>query len=135
MSDTDIQDNGDFFVPRDSASDDNLKKTLQGMSEEEILAVVAEGLLAEKGMTDLEDDVKAEMVKDLVERMTEFVNRAILGALPEDKMAELNEKIEKDEASLEVVNQLVADSGIDANDVTTKALEKFREIYLGKTEE
>ena len=142
MSDTDTQDNSGFFVPRDTTKqDDNAEMTeeefvkmMEGMSNEQVLEVVAEGMLNERGMTDLEDDVKQEMVKDLVERMTEFTNRAVLEQLTEDDLNKINDMTERGEATEEAVNEIIAAAGVDVTAVTTKALEKFREIYLADAE-
>lgn len=118
------------------AQEDELAATLQNLSNDEAMAVIAKGLLREKGFTDLDEETEGEMIQDLVERMTDFVNRAILEELPEEKMAELDQMIAEERASDEEVGRLIQESGIDTSVATMKALEKFREIYLnGNTEE
>lgn len=118
------------------AQEDELAATLQNLSNDEAMAVIAKGLLREKGFTDLDEETEGEMIQDLVERMTDFVNRAVLEELPEEKMAELDQMIAEERASDEEVGRLIQESGIDTSVATMKALEKFREIYLnGNTEE
>lgn len=118
------------------AQEDELVATLQNLSNDEAMAVIAKGLLREKGFTDLDEETEGEMIQDLVERMTDFVNRAVLEELPEEKMAELDQMIAEERASDEEVGRLIQESGIDTSVATMKALEKFREIYLnGNTEE
>lgn len=118
------------------AQEDELAATLQNLSNEEAMVVIAKGLLREKGFTDLDEETEGEMIQDLVERMTDFVNRAVLEELPEEKMAELDQMIAEERASDEEVGRLIQESGIDTSVATMEALEKFREIYLnGNTEE
>ena len=118
------------------AQEDGLAATLQNLSNDEAMAVIAKGLLREKGFADLDEETEGEMIQDLVERMTDFVNRAVLEELPEEKMAELDQMIAEERASDEEVGRLIQESGIDTSVATMEALEKFREIYLnGNTEE
>lgn len=118
------------------AQEDELAATLQNLSNDEAMAVIAKGLLREKGFADLDEETEGEMIQDLVERMTDFVNRAVLEELPEEKMAELDQMIAEERASDEEVGRLIQESGIDTSVATMEALEKFREIYLnGNTEE
>lgn len=119
-----------------TTQDEEIAATLQNLSNEEAMAVIAKGLLQEKGFSDLDEETEGEMIQDLVERMTDFVNRAVLEELPEEKMAELDQMIAEERATDEEVGRLIQESGVDASAATMQALEKFREVYLnGSTEE
>lgn len=104
---------------------------MENMSNVEAMRVIARGLLKEKGLPEMDMETEADMVNDLVERMSEFVNRAILEKLPEEKMTELDKMIDEDNAGPEAVTELIKSAGIDIEAATVEALEKFREIYLG----
>lgn len=104
---------------------------MENMSNVEAMRVIARGLLKEKGLPEMDMETEADMVNDLVERMSEFVNRAILEKLPEEKMTELDKMIDEDNAGPEAVAELIKSAGIDIEAATVEALEKFREIYLG----
>ena len=107
---------------------------LSGLSNEEIMVAFADGLLNEKGLGEMSDEVRQEMLQDLVERLSDFVNRAILEALPEEKIAELDELIDRDVATPEAVSELINGVGFDVSERVAKAMEKFREIYLGENQ-
>ena len=116
-------------------SDEDLKDTLNSMSTDEVLHVVAITLLTEKGFTDLDDDTKRDMVEDLVQREYEFINRSIIAALPAEGKAELDQLVESGEVTAEAMQGIVDRSGIDANAITEEAMKKFREIYLADHKE
>lgn len=116
-------------------SDEDLKDTLNSMSTDEVLHVVAITLLTEKGFTDLDDDTKRDMVEDLVQREYEFINRSIIAALPAEGKAELDKLVESGEVTAEAMQGIVDKSGIDANAITEEAMKKFREIYLADHKE
>ena len=92
----------------DQGVDEELVKQLEGMSEDEILNVFAEGLLMEKGLGEMEPEIKDELREDLVQRLTAQINQAVINALPEEKMRELNTLLESGEASGEKINQIGA---------------------------
>ena len=52
-----------------------------------------EQLLIEKGITDLDDDVRAEVKANMAERILDQIDQACINALSEEKAAELAEKI------------------------------------------
>lgn len=105
---------------------------LQNMSNEEILRAFAEGLLIEKGLGEMEPEVKEEMVEDLLERINAFVDRAALESLPPEKLEELNRMIDNDTATPDNVAELIKNSGQNTDEMVAKALEKFRDVYLGQ---
>ena len=53
-----------------------------------------EQLLIEKGITDLDDDVRAEVKANMAERILDQIDQACINALSEEKAAELAEKID-----------------------------------------
>ena len=62
-----------------------------------------EQLLIEKGITDLDDDVRAEVKANMAERILDQIDQACINALSEEKAAELAEILDKD---LENVGEL-----------------------------
>ena len=103
---------------------------LTNMSNEEVVANFAKGLLTEKNLGEMDEATEKDMVQDLIERINDFVNRAVLESLPKEKLDELDDMIDSDTATPEAVAQLIQNSGIDASAVAVKAMEKFREVYL-----
>ena len=117
-----------------AVTEDDFKKALEGMSDEEILDFYFETMLNDKGMTDLEPEVRTEMKIDLAERFNAFLSQAFVDALPGAKIVELDEMIDKNEATPENVKKLLVEAGVDTDKVTVDAMAKFREIYLGGNE-
>ncbi|MBR3175997.1 hypothetical protein IKF26_01180 [Candidatus Saccharibacteria bacterium] len=103
------------------------------MSNEEFLEALAAGLLAEKNLGEMDDETKTDMIHDLVERMTVFINRSILEALPSDKLNTI-EQLSNNNAPIEEINKVIQESGVDVPQITADALEKFQNIYLGPNE-
>jgi hypothetical protein len=100
------------------------------MSNEEVIASFAEGLLVEKNLGEMDEATKKDMVQDLIERINDFINRAVLENLPKEKLDELDTMIENNTATPEAVAQLIQSSGVDASAVSIEAMAKFREVYL-----
>lgn len=107
---------------------------IENMSNEEIIDAFLEGLLIEKNLGEMDEDTKKEMLADLKERLYEFINRAILESLPEEKLAEINSMADDNTINSEILTQKVEASGIDATKITIEAMDKFREVYLGNNE-
>ncbi len=122
------------FQQAANMSDAELEATLKNMSNEEVLEVVARALLAEKGITDLDEDTEKDMVKDLVERETEFINRAVFEKLSAEQLDELDKIIDEGGDAEAKVQQFIANAGVDVEATTTEALGKFREVYLNANE-
>lgn len=105
---------------------------LNNMSEDELLDVYVSQLIFDKGLKDLNDDLLREVHKDIKERLVFQINRAMVAALPDDKLDELNKMLDEGRADAENVSQLVNDAGIDAEKITEETMKKFREVYLSE---
>ena len=114
---------------------DGLDDQIANMSNEEVIENFARGLLAEKNLGEMDEATEKDMINDLIERINEFINRAVLESLPKEKLDELDNMIENDAATPEAVAQLIQNSGIDAGAVSVEAMAKFREVYLGNDSE
>lgn len=121
--------------PTTDANSPDVDKILQNMSNEEILRAFAEGLLIEKGLGEMEPEVKEEMVEDLLERINAFIDRAALESLPAEKLEELDQMIDGNTATEENVAELIKNFGVNTDEMVAKALEKFRDVYLGQVQE
>lgn len=116
-------------------SDEEVREALEGMSTDEVLAIFANGLLEEKGFTDIDDDTRTAMIEDLVQRENFMVNQALFNALPEEQKAKIDEIAGKENPDVAEVEAVIAESGIDADAIASNALEDFRKLYLAIDEE
>jgi len=78
----------------------------------------------------VDDEVKAQLESDLGLQLMDQIDRAVIEALPEDKVDGLNELLDR-EAPEEEIQQYVATSGIDVQRITTETMLRFRDLYLG----
>lgn len=92
------------------------------------LDAFADRLVNEKGLEGLDPEVKEQVTKDLINRLADRVNAALLENLPREKMAEFNSLLEEnDEAKIQL---FVSTSIPHGDEVIAQALMSFRETYL-----
>lgn len=91
-----------------------------------------EGLLADAGITPIDDAMKEGMMKDLYVRLDNFLASAILDNIPADQVEafiQLNEK----KATKEEIDGFLQEHLPNTKEVFTKAFVEFRDLYLGNT--
>ena len=89
-------------------------------------------LLNAKNMTGIDDGVRKQLEADLTARLLDQVDRAIVDALPDEKIDGLNALLDE-HADEQRVQQYIADSGVDVQRITLETMLRFRELYLGET--
>jgi len=97
--------------------DPNIKKFLQD-------------LLLEAGMGELPEADRASMLDDLYVRLEDKLMLAVLEALPDDKRADFQDRIEADDMSAQQVEQYIRESLPNYQQVFSQAFVEFREVYL-----
>ena len=91
-------------------------------------------LLDEKGISDVEPEIREELKEDMKARLMEQINRAAIMQLPEDKATELAEKVDDPEFNDEKMAEFMKDSGVDLTGVTLDTMLQFRNFYLDQGE-
>ena len=76
-----------------------------------------------------------EVPRDVINDALTEADQAFVDALPGAKIVELDEMIDKNEATPENVKKLLVEAGVDTGKVTVDAMAKFREIYLSGNNE
>ena len=89
-----------------------------------------EQLLNEKGITDVEPEIKEELKKEMRTRLIEQIDRAAIMQLSEDKAAELAGKTEDPNFTNENLAQFIQESGVDLTQVAIDTMLEFRNYYL-----
>jgi FKBP-type peptidyl-prolyl cis-trans isomerase (trigger factor) len=89
------------------------------------------GILDDKKLPGLDDEVRAQLVRDLRQRLLDQINRAVIEALPEDKLVELDAAMDNPDVSEDQVQRLIVDSQIDVKRITAETMLRFRDLYLG----
>jgi len=64
------------------------------METQPTLETFVEGILKEKAFSNLEPEVEAQMKEDLLGRLDDVINRALLDELSEDKMSEFEKLLD-----------------------------------------
>lgn len=92
-----------------------------------------EQLLIEKGITSLDDDVKAEVKAGMEQRILDQIDRACINALSEEKAIELADKLDDENFGEKEMLDFIADSGVDTTAIVTDTLIQFKAFYLADT--
>ncbi len=90
-----------------------------------------ESLLKDKGITDLDPEVKEELVADMKQRLMDQINTAAIMQLSEEKVDELNVLLESPDFTAEKMTEFMQNSGVNLTEVTLDTMLKFRSFYLG----
>ena len=87
-------------------------------------------LLIDKGITDIEPDVKEELKSDMKQRLLDQINRAAIMELSEEKAAELAAKVDDPNFSNEDMTKFMQESGVNLAEVSLNTMLEFRNLYL-----
>lgn len=91
-----------------------------------------EQLLQDKGVpADLDEAVRAQLVSDLTERATDFVNKYIVESLDDAKLAELEKLLDNQPDDIEAMKKFIDANVPNKEQLTGLALLEFRSLYLG----
>lgn len=89
-----------------------------------------EEIINKKNLSGVNDDVRQQLTADLRASLLDQINRAIIEALPEEKLDEFNQLLDKDGISDADVQQFISQSGVDIETVTARTMLRFRDFYL-----
>lgn len=113
-----------------NTTNEEIEKLLADKTEDEMLDLFVEQILIDKGFTDLAEDLKQEFRSEIKERLIVRINEAMVSALPDDKLEELEQMLDNNTATPESVNALVESSGVDMSGPIQEAMMDFRRVYL-----
>lgn len=92
-------------------------------------------IIEAKQLPGLTEEAKVGLLEEMRERLLDMINRALIEALPDDKVAELSKLMDGDGLTDEQLQDFIEKSGIDIEGVTAKAMLAFRGLYLQTAEE
>lgn len=93
-----------------------------------------DSLLEEKGITDLDDETREALKRDMIERLMAQIDTALINALPEDKLNEFNSKIDDPDFTNDDATQFFVDAGLDVQKIALQTMIEFRMLYIGGNE-
>jgi len=83
-----------------------------------------------KQLPGLTEEAKQHLSDEMQEVLIDQINRALIEALPDEKMDAFSALIDTEEVTDEQVQGFIAQSGVDIEKVTAKTMLAFRELYL-----
>ena len=98
--------------------------------DQDALSKFINDIIDAKNFKTLDGEVRQQLEKDLKNRLLDQIDRAVLGALPENKIDGFNELLDRD-ASKQEIQQYVATSGVNTKKITLETMLRFRSLYLG----
>ena len=85
-------------------------------------------LIEEKGFGPLETDVREQIRRDLASRLEDYINAAILQALPPEQLEGLEKLLDKNPGK---VREFCVEHIENLDEVMAEAFVNFRSVYLG----
>lgn len=99
---------------------------------EEQLIPFVDDLLKQKNLSGMTEDVYMQLRSDMAHDLRQQIDRALIEALPDDKLDEFNGLISNSETTEADLQQFMVDSGIDSVTIIARTMNRFREFYLGE---
>ncbi len=90
-----------------------------------------EKILVDKGVTDIEPEIRDELKEDMKKRLLDEINRAASMQLSEEQAADLEAKLAEADFTNEDMVKFVEDAGVDLTKVAVDTMLRFRGMYLG----
>jgi len=98
--------------------------------DQDALSKFINDIIDAKNFKTLDGDVRQQLEQDLKNKLLDQIDRAVLGALPENKIDGFNELLDRD-ASKQEIQQYVETSGVNTKKITLETMLRFRSLYLG----
>lgn len=89
-----------------------------------------ESLLVDKGITDIESEIKAELSQEMKTRLLDQINKAAIMQLSEEKAAELASMVDDPNFTNEKMTEFMQTSGVNLAEVALETMLQFRNFYL-----
>lgn len=88
-----------------------------------------------KQLPGLTEDSKAGLIEEMRECLLDMIDRALLEALPDEKVAEFSALADDSQVTNEQLQAFITSNGVNVEEVTTTTLVAFRDLYLGNEAE
>ena len=82
-------------------------------------------LIKEKG-----EPETAKSRSDLLKIVNDAIDRALLGALPEEQFSKLEVAVKENNVNDDLIEQLLSEAGVDSEKVIKETLDSFRNEFL-----
>ncbi len=99
--------------------------------EDQLLEHFVHQMIVDKGLVEEDRKQNGKIQHGLMEALDEAIEKAMIAALPDAKLRELNELLDRD-ASDEEIGALFDGAGVNFEIIAGRTMVAFREAYLGK---
>lgn len=103
------------------------------MAQDELDSFI-DSLIERKNLKGLTPEGREDIANELKDMLVQEINRAIIDALPEDKLNELDELTSRDDYKPEDAQKIIDESGVNVAKITTETMLYFEAFYLGQSE-
>lgn len=101
-------------------------------TSEEVLSLCLDKMITDKKENaGLDPAQRAQLKKELRERLDDMVNEAMIAAIPDDKIIELDERM-KEGMTDKQIEDFLMNSGADFEGAAVQAVAALRKEYLGE---
>lgn len=98
---------------------------------EDPVSTFVRGMLDSKEWsTKLDGLALSQLERDLQDRLMDQINRAIIDAMPNDKIDEFNRLLDDKDFTDEKMQEFIIASGVDVQHISAEAMLRFRDLYL-----
>lgn len=94
-----------------------------------------QGLIDKKDIPGLTPEGREQIAGEIKDELIQQINRAILNELPDEKLDEIDQKMNSGDFDPNDLRNIVEGSGVDVAKITTETLLYFEAFYLGKGRE
>lgn len=89
-----------------------------------------EQLLIDKGITDLEPEIRDELKNDLKNRLLDQIDQAAIMALSDEQADQLTAKLDDPNFTSDDMTAFMTEAGVDLTQVALDTMLQFRNYYL-----
>lgn len=87
-------------------------------------------MLDAKQLPPMSAETRTQLVADLKQRLLDQINRALIDALPDEKMEEFERLLDDPTIGDGAIQQFIVNSGVDAKRVATATMLRFYDLYV-----
>lgn len=105
------------------------------VTKNKLLSLFIDRMMVDKGVDGMSLGEQADLRKALAAELDTQIQSAMLEALPEEKLVELDKQLDGGMTDEELELFFEYSAGVDFQSVIKDAMERFRKAYLGETSE
>lgn len=94
------------------------------------LDVLIQEILDGKNIPETSHELRAQLARDLKQRLLNRINRAVIEALPDEDIDELDRLTNNPRISEQQIQDFFRQSNVDVQRIANESIQRFRDEYL-----